>query len=500
MPLAEGGIRCSSSGCSNLLDRGYWLDEPRRVVFASASTPNSETIPDDAFWIFGVMYKCYLCAGGDTRYYESWDPRLLDCLPALLKAEFPAVERDGRLIALHHVVPAEHRVQSCSSLPKTLHIEEPDVATSVSSNAPPSIATSLGGSHANLSVASAAASQLPGKDGPLATVETPALIQASSSSSIHSPSPTLRHQGKNSCPEASAASSSSANLTSRSPPATFRSGGKVHPRRATTPPLEETSPTFSRELECLSSASNNTPLAQTKIRKPPTSPSTSHSTGPPQPLDSQKKRGKRSTTKDDTSSSIIIPVPTLAAPKGIPTSTPSTIHPVTSAFPILDYTKLRPSPAAPRGASEPEPPVDRPSTSASTATTPLTTPPPDKEDVPYKPGGPRAPRRCSKCDMQGCRGGYRVKLCTNRCVGCGQAGCDKPHRSKRNLCVVPSAGWSEVKGGRRPDGELTAIESSRSRSVRSDSNFEGDDAEIEAQLGVDVEDSEDCDGIALDYE
>lgn len=104
MPLVIGGIRCPSPGCSKRLSRAYFLKEPRRVVFASESAPNSETICDDVFWVFGVKYKCYYCVSGDKVSYDSWDPRLLACLPAPLRAEFPAVERDGQLIALDHVV------------------------------------------------------------------------------------------------------------------------------------------------------------------------------------------------------------------------------------------------------------------------------------------------------------------------------------------------------------------------------------------------------------
>lgn len=411
-------------------------------------------------------------------------------------------------------IPAEHRVASCSSLPKTFHTQQSDVKTSVSSTTPASTAASLGNSHANLSITSAAASQLSGKSGPLTIIETPALIHDSSSSRKHSRPPTLQHQGKNSSPGASAASSSSASLASRNPLAAFSSSGKAHPRRAKAPTFEETSLTLPWESESLSSASNSRPLAQTKTQKPLASPSTSLSTAPPRPLDSQKGRSKglaaskggqrtrkRSTTKDNTSSSIVIPDPPLAAPKGTPTSGPLTSHPATSAFPILDYTKLRRPPAAPLIASKPQLPVDGPSKCASTATAPLTTPPPDKEDVPYKPGGPRAPRRCSKCGLQGCRGGYRIALCTNPCVGCGRADCDQPHRSKHNLCVGPSIVPAEAKGGSKADGEVVvAAELSRSRSVRSDSNFEGDDAEIVAQLGFDIEDPEGCDGMPLDDE
>lgn len=102
--LAIGGIRCPSPGCSKSLSAGSLLKEPRPVVFGSTSAPNRETMYDGMFWIIGVKYICDHCADGKGLSYKSWDPRLLARLPALLRAEFPAVERHGHLVALPHVV------------------------------------------------------------------------------------------------------------------------------------------------------------------------------------------------------------------------------------------------------------------------------------------------------------------------------------------------------------------------------------------------------------
>lgn len=400
-------------------------------------------------------------------------------------------------------MPAEHRLESFSPLPNTSFTQE----ISERSNPSSAIPASFGDSSTDTSIASLEQSQLSRKGNHPTDAESTSSILAPSSPQTFSPSVTLHDQGENSSAGAWTASSSSTSPVSPRQPATFTS--LSGPGQAATPTAEDTSFILALESDDgpptpgqpLSSAPDPCFLAQTQTPKP-------H-----EPKGRRKgmaasnggsRRRRRSIV--NTNNAPIIPIPPLAASKTLRTSESLTIHPAPSTYPIQDYPKLRPTPTTtesvvPASALGLQQPVKGPSTSASAATAPPKTASQGKEETPYRSRGRRAPRRCSKCDIQGCRGAYKVKLCTNPCVGCGRADCDKPHRSKQNLCVRPSSGVSEVKRGREPDGEVVAVESSRSRSVRTDSLiFEADDAEVEAQLGDDVEDPEDFDGMALDYE
>ncbi|KIO19741.1 hypothetical protein M407DRAFT_222279 [Tulasnella calospora MUT 4182] len=339
--------------------------------------------------------------------YESWDLRLLASLPPMLRAEFPAVERNGQLVALPHV---------------------------------------FGDNPANTYFASLEPSQPPQKD-------SPSLTQAPSSYQACLPSVTL--QRENSSPETSVASSSTSNPESPSSPNTSITEGTLSSERTTAPVIEDLS----------SSAPTSNSLVQTQTQKPFPSrnTSTSRSTNSPNPVNLQKGRAKASTASDKetrrkrrstvhttTTPQFLILVPPLTVRKNTLMSNPTVTQPSTFSYSTLDCPKLPLSPAVPPAAVEaPQQPVNGPSTSTSTEPASLTKASQVEEDAPAKPKKPRTLRRCSKCGVKGCKGGNQVKLCTNPCVGCGQASCDKPHTSKKqNLCVALLVGLPEGKGGR----------------------------------------------------
>lgn len=81
-PLALFNIPCPL--CKTCLIRHGHIPYPRRVVDFTA-----------AFWIIGYRYKCSTCKNPRTRKtgtvtYQSWDARIINSLPADLRAEFPA--------------------------------------------------------------------------------------------------------------------------------------------------------------------------------------------------------------------------------------------------------------------------------------------------------------------------------------------------------------------------------------------------------------------------
>ncbi|KIO19747.1 hypothetical protein M407DRAFT_11248 [Tulasnella calospora MUT 4182] len=420
MAIALGGIRCPSPGCSKPLRRSSLVEEPRRVVFAStSSTLNSETMYDGMFWIVGVRYRCTHCAGGSGLSYESWDSRLLPCLPALIRAEFPAVERDGQLVALPHV--------------------DPSFDAYATPNIPSSATALFGDNPANPSFASLEPSQPPKTD-------SPSLTWPRSFCQAFSPSVTL--QGENSSPETSVAPPSTPSPGSPSSPNTSITEGTLSSERATAAVIEDLS----------SSAPTSRSLIQTQ---PFPSRNTSHSTNSPNPVNLQKGRAKASTASDKESRrkrrstvntappQFLILVPPLTVRKNTLMSDPTPTHPSTFSYRTLDHPRLPLSPAVPPAAVDAQHPVDGPSTSTSTKPASLTKASQVEEDAPAKPKKPRTPRRCSKCGVKGCKGGNQVKLCRNPCVGCGQVNCDKPHTSKKqNLCVALLVGPPAEKGGR----------------------------------------------------
>ncbi|KAG8918689.1 hypothetical protein FRC01_001720 [Tulasnella sp. 417] len=497
MAIAVGGVRCPAPGCSKPLSRGSILEEPRSVVVTPTSVSNSKAVYDDLFWIIGVSYRCTQCATGCGLSYESWDPRLLASLPTLLQAEFPAAELDGQFVALPNFwnfipkVPAEHRLESRSP-PSSPQIQDPNIETSTSSDPPPAPLVSLGDNSAN----SLEESQLPRKDGTSTTLGSISLTRAPSSCSTLSPSLTLHEQDEDISPELPATPWSPPNPGSPGLPPASTTG-------APTSTLENTSHTGPEELVSLdrapSSVQNDLSAqaicspAGTETQKPPHEASHSADGHPPDPPPSQTRLGRGNTASNGgsrrrsrpitvyTNNLPLIPVPPLTAPKlsSIPTTTPQ----ATFTYPIAAYQELRPLSAT---------------DGSSTFTTTETASQGDAARL-YKP------RRCSKCGVKGCNGGRRIKLCTKPCVGCGQADCDKPHSSRHNLCVVhvPGPRKSKGKGRRKSERDVMPVKGSRKgrRSLSNDSNLAGDGAEVEAQLGVDVdgvEGLEDFDGMAFE--
>ncbi len=81
-PLALHAIGCPK--CKTCLNRNGPIPYPRRVVSL-----------DRLYWIIGYRYRCPTCTNERTGKcgtvtFRSWDSRVLDMLPAELRAEFPA--------------------------------------------------------------------------------------------------------------------------------------------------------------------------------------------------------------------------------------------------------------------------------------------------------------------------------------------------------------------------------------------------------------------------
>ncbi|KAG8991443.1 hypothetical protein FRB93_002784 [Tulasnella sp. JGI-2019a] len=117
LPLVLGGIKCP--GCKNALKRGGHIKSPRKVLIATSgpATDVAPSVGEACFWICGAWYKCATCINTRTQKqgvaYQSWDQRILDLLPALLRSEFPAVKTEGRgNIARESTLPERLCVQS----------------------------------------------------------------------------------------------------------------------------------------------------------------------------------------------------------------------------------------------------------------------------------------------------------------------------------------------------------------------------------------------------
>ncbi|KAF7323784.1 3'-5' exonuclease domain-containing protein [Mycena kentingensis (nom. inval.)] len=72
-------LRCPTPGCTHHLTREGVVERPRRVVDL-----------DRCFWLIGYVYGCRAVGGCGLRF-RSWDPDVMDALPAELASEFPAI-------------------------------------------------------------------------------------------------------------------------------------------------------------------------------------------------------------------------------------------------------------------------------------------------------------------------------------------------------------------------------------------------------------------------
>ncbi|KAG9033553.1 hypothetical protein FS837_002439, partial [Tulasnella sp. UAMH 9824] len=118
LPLVPGGIRCPASECSNLLQQAGLVKQPKRVYMEGNTAVSND--PYIGFWIVAARYKCQNCGVRGTANpkvystYVAWDLKILERLPPLVRAEFPAVERKkgGRkaFFAAEIALPAEHRM------------------------------------------------------------------------------------------------------------------------------------------------------------------------------------------------------------------------------------------------------------------------------------------------------------------------------------------------------------------------------------------------------
>lgn len=103
-PLVMGELKCPERECRKPLKRAGTLPlQPRKVV-----AEGGDLSGDAIFWIIGAQYRCYNCKrlGGGNGFvcWASTDEALLSTLPAILRAEYPAVTRDGRLVARQGLV------------------------------------------------------------------------------------------------------------------------------------------------------------------------------------------------------------------------------------------------------------------------------------------------------------------------------------------------------------------------------------------------------------
>ncbi|KAG8877849.1 hypothetical protein FRB98_006520, partial [Tulasnella sp. 332] len=151
LPLVLGGIKCPERECGKFLRREGYIKGPRKVLIASGGMGG-----ESCFWICGVRYKCTSCINAETEkpgvVYQSWDQRILDSLPLLLRSEFPATMTERRS---HTANPSTLPERLCVQAPvasgpglTALHPSQSRTASNTSSSStPPSAVVSVISDH-----------------------------------------------------------------------------------------------------------------------------------------------------------------------------------------------------------------------------------------------------------------------------------------------------------------------------------------------------------------
>ncbi|KAG8921184.1 hypothetical protein FRC00_009025, partial [Tulasnella sp. 408] len=177
LPLVPGGVRCPANECQNLLQQAGLVKQPKRVYMEGNTAVSND--PYVGFWIVAARYKCQNCGVRGTANpkvystYVAWDQKILEVLPPLVRAEFPAVEkrRNGRkaFFAAEIALPAEHRMDPqfvSTMLPAQTRppVQTPTSSASTQPTGPQELPVDPGPSHSTvpLDVASTGQATNPG--------------------------------------------------------------------------------------------------------------------------------------------------------------------------------------------------------------------------------------------------------------------------------------------------------------------------------------------------